>query len=95
MVYFAHHDPGFRGMGGGILKILADTVFQLLGLAHVDDLIRLVPHDVNTRGIGQGQRLFLQFIKCHGFAPKKDRPMQPTALRRSIEDAPRSAEHPM
>ena len=65
MVDFAHHQPGLGGVGRRVLKILADPVFQLLRLAHIDDLIRLVPHDVHAGGIGQGQGFFFQFIKGH------------------------------
>ena len=65
VMYMADHDPGFGAVGCGVLEILADAVFQLLGLAHVDDLVIFVSHDIHTRRKGQGQRFVLQFIKGH------------------------------
>ena len=53
------HPPGFRRMGGGILKILAHAVFELFCLADINDRVGLVLHDVDAGLIRQAQRLFL------------------------------------
>ena len=59
------------GVGGGVLEILADPVFQFFGLAHIDDLLGLVPHDIHAGSIGQRQGLFFQFFKCHGVSQRR------------------------
>ena len=64
VVDFAHHHSGLWGVGGGVLKILAHPVFQLLGLADINNLVGLIAHDIDPRRIGQGQSLFLEFVKC-------------------------------
>ena len=66
VVDFAYHHSGFGRMGGSVLKILAHPVFQLLGLADINNLVGLIAHDIDPRGIGQGQSLFLEFVKCRG-----------------------------
>ena len=70
MVDLAHHDPGLGRMGGRVLKVLADPVFQFFGFADIDHLVGLVPHDIHTGGIGQRQRLFFQFLKGHASSQK-------------------------
>ena len=49
MVDLRDHLPRLRRVGGRILKILADPVFELLRLADVDDRAGLVLHQVHTR----------------------------------------------
>ena len=71
MVDLADHHFGLWGVGGGVLEILADPVFQLFGLTHIDDLIGLVPHDIHAGSIGQRQGLFFQFFKCHGVSQRR------------------------
>ena len=85
MMDFTYHDAGFRCMGSRVLKVLADPVFQFFRFADIDDLVGFVPHDIHARRIGQRKCFLLQFIKGHVQTPKKDRPMQLLALRRSIE----------
>ena len=63
------HGPGLLGVGGQVGKILRDPVFQGLGLAHVDDLVVLVLHDVDAWLQRQGVGFFLQFVKGHGTPP--------------------------
>ena len=53
MVDVADHNPGLGAVGGGVLEILADAVFQFFGLAHIDDFILFIAHDIHTRCIGQ------------------------------------------
>ena len=65
MVDLRDHLPRLRRMGGRILKILADTVFELLRLADVDDRAGLVLHQVHARLVGQRERLVFEFFKCH------------------------------
>ena len=67
MVDLGDHAPCLWRMGRGILKILADTVFELLGLADVDDRAGLVLHDIDARLQRETQRLVLEFFKCHNF----------------------------
>ena len=69
MMDLTHHDAGLRRMGRGILKILADTVFQLFGLADVYYLVCLIPHDIHAGGIWQAKRFFLQLVKRHSESP--------------------------
>ena len=57
VVDLTDHFPRLRRMGAGILKILADAVFELFRLADVDDLSGLVLHDIYARLIWQRQRL--------------------------------------
>ena len=66
VVNFTDHGPRLRGVGGGILKILADSVFQFFCFADIDHLVRLIPHNIHSGCIGKGQGFILQFIKCHG-----------------------------
>ena len=69
MMDFTHHDTGFGRMGRGVLKILTDTVLEFLRFADVDYFVGLIPHDIDTRCIGQTQRFFLQLIECHARIP--------------------------
>ena len=66
VVNFTDHGPRLRGVGGGILKILADSVFQFFCFADIDHLVRLIPHNIHSGCIRKGQGFILQFIKCHG-----------------------------
>lgn len=50
-----------------ILKILADAVFELFGLADIDDRAGLILHDVDARLVWQRERLVLEFFKRHSF----------------------------
>ena len=65
VVHLGHHVPGLGGVGGAVLKILAHPVFQLLGLAHVDDLAGLVHHQIDAGGQGQVIGLLPQLFPCH------------------------------
>ena len=51
MMDFRHHHLRLRRVGCCILKILTDPVFQFFCLAHIDDLIVFVPHDIDARRI--------------------------------------------
>ena len=50
------------------VEIAADPVLELLGLAHIDDLIVLVQHDIDPGQQGQMIRFFPQFVQ-HGGLP--------------------------
>ena len=80
-VDFADHHPGFGGMGGGILKVLAHPVFQFFGLTHINHRSGFVPHDIHAGGKGQRKRFVFQFLKCHS-PPQKEPPQCLSALRR-------------
>ena len=66
VVDLADHGPGLLGMGGGVLKILGDPIFQRLGFAHIDDGVLGILHDIYARLQGQTVCFFFQFIKGHG-----------------------------
>ena len=63
VVDLAHHGPGLFRVGGQIGKILRHPVFQSLGLAHVDDLVFGVLHDVDAGLQRQAVGFFFQFVK--------------------------------
>ena len=65
-VHVGHHHFRFFVVGGGVLKILADAVFQLLRLAHVDDLTGLVHHQIDAWQQRQLVCLGAQLVSCHG-----------------------------
>ena len=65
VVHRGHHGPGLLVVSPPGLEILAHPVFQLFGLAHVDDLARLVHHDVYARLQGQAVRLFQKLCFRH------------------------------
>ena len=69
VVDLGHHGPGLFVVAALVLKILADPVFQRLGLSHVDHGVFGVLHDVDAGLQGQGVGLFLQFVKCHSIPP--------------------------
>ena len=63
VVDLAHHGPGLLGVGGQVGEVLGDPVLQGLGLAHIDDLVFGVLHDVDARLQRQAVGFFFQFIK--------------------------------
>ena len=65
VVDLADHGPGLLGMGGGVLKILGDPIFQRLGFAHIDDGVLGILHDIYARLQGQTVGFFFQFVKGH------------------------------
>ena len=69
MIHLGHHGPGLFIVGGSILEILADAVFQLLGLAHINHLAGFVHHQIDPRGKGQIVGLLPQLVLGHGGAP--------------------------
>ena len=69
MVHLGHHGPGLFVVGGGVLEILADAVFQLFGLAHIDHLTGFVHHQIDPRGQRQIVGLLPQLILGHGDPP--------------------------
>ena len=73
VVHLGHHLPGLGGVAGAVLKILADPVLQLLGLAHINDLTGLVHHQVNAWRQGQVVGFFPQLIPCHSSSPSPER----------------------
>ena len=58
VVDLAHHGTGLFRVGGQVSKILAHPVFQRLGLAHIDDRIFGVLHDIHARLQRQGMGFF-------------------------------------
>ena len=67
MVDLRHHFTRLRRMRRRILKILADAVLELFGLADIDDRAGLILHDVDARLVWQRERLVLEFFKRHSF----------------------------
>ena len=59
MVDLTDHEPRFRCMGSGVLKILRYPILQFFCFADIYDLICFIPHDINTGGIRKAQRFFL------------------------------------
>ena len=70
-VHMRHHHLCFLVVAGGVLKILADAVFQFFGLAHIDDLPGLVHHQIDTGQQGQLVGLGAQLIACHRRTPPR------------------------
>ncbi len=69
MIHLAHHLPGLQRVGGAFLEVLAHPVFQLLRLAHIDDLPGLVHHQIDPRQQRQVVGLGPQLVLRHGSAP--------------------------
>ena len=69
MIHLGHHGPGLFIVGGSILEILADAVFQLFGLAHINHLAGFVHHQIDPRGKGQIVGLLPQLVLGHSGAP--------------------------
>ena len=69
VIHLRDHHPGLLVVPAAGLEVLADAVFQLLGLAHIDDQPGLVHHDIHAGGQGQAVRLLQQFLFCHGHCP--------------------------
>ena len=69
VVHLRHHGSGFLIVGGGVLKVLTYPVFQLLGLAYIDDLAGFVHHQINPRQQGQVVGFFPQLLLGHGAPP--------------------------
>ena len=65
-VHMGHHHLRFLVVAGGVLKILADAVFQFFGLAHIDDLAGLVHHQIDAGQQGQVVGLGAELITGHG-----------------------------
>ena len=59
VVDLAHHGPGLFRVGGQVGKVLAHPVLERLGLAHVDDLVFGILHDVDAGLQRQGMGFFL------------------------------------
>ena len=68
-VHLRHHVPRLGGVGGAVLEILAHPVFQLLGLAHVDDPACFVHHQIDARRQWQVVGLLPQLFLCHARRP--------------------------
>ena len=64
-VHLRHHVPRLGGVGGAVLEILAHPVFQLLGLAHVDDPACFIHHQIDARRQWQVVGLLPQLFLCH------------------------------
>ena len=62
VVHVVHHPPHLFGVVVLRAEVLADAVFQLLRLADVDDLARLVLHDIYARLQGKRHRLCPQLL---------------------------------
>ena len=69
VIHLRDHHPGLLVVPAAGLEVLADAVFQLLGLAYIDDQPGLVHHDIHAGGQGQTVRLLQQFLFCHGHCP--------------------------
>ena len=65
-VHMGHHHLRFLVVAGGVLKVLADAVFQFFGLAHIDDLAGLVHHQIDAGQQGQVVGLGAELITGHG-----------------------------
>ena len=66
VIDLAHHLPGLDRMGGAVLEILADPVFQFFCLTHINDLPGFVHHQIDAGAEGQVVCFFLQLVLCHG-----------------------------
>ena len=66
VVDLAHHGVGLPVVAPPGLEVLAHPVFQLLGLAHVDNRALLVVHQVHPRRQGQAVGLLQQLLLGHG-----------------------------
>ena len=56
-------------VGHALPEILRHAGFQALGLADIDDRVRLVPDDVDAGQQRQHTGLFIKFSFCHGVLP--------------------------
>ena len=56
-------------VGHALPEILRHTGFQALGLADIDDRVRLVPDDVDAGQQRQHTGLFIKFSFCHEVLP--------------------------
>ena len=65
VVHQPHHGVRLDVVAPARLKILAHPVFQLFGLAHVDDLAVLPVHQVDPGSQRQAVGFFQQFFLCH------------------------------
>ena len=65
VVDLGHHGPGLFRVAGLVVEVLADPVFQGLGLAHIDDRPLFVHHQVDPGLKREAQRFFFQFVKGH------------------------------
>ena len=63
------HAARFLIVGGILLKILADAVFELFRLADVNDAAGLVHHQIDSRRERQVVRLVQKLLLCHGTFP--------------------------
>ena len=64
--HMGHHHLRFLVVAGGVLKVLADAVFQFFGLAHIDDLSGFVHHQIDAGQQGQVVGLGAELITGHG-----------------------------
>ena len=71
VVDLGDHLPRLSGVGGAVLKVLADPVFQPLRLAHIDDLPGFVHHQIDPRQKRQVIGLLFQLVLGHGPPPFK------------------------
>ena len=59
MINMADHQTRFGRMRHRVDKILADAVFQFFCLAHINDIVMLIPHDIHTGAKGERGSFFL------------------------------------
>ena len=59
MVYIFNHPLYLRRMSVDALKILTDSIFKAYRLAHIDDFIELIVHNVDSGLCGQLLKFFL------------------------------------
>ena len=69
VIHLRHHHPGLFVVAAAGLEVLANAVFQLLGLAHVNDQPGLVHHDIYAGGKRQTVRLLQQLLFRHDKVP--------------------------
>ncbi len=94
VVDLGDHGPGLLRVGGQVGEILAHPVLQGLGLAHVDDLVLDVLHDIHAGLQGQVVGFLFEFFKGHPITvlmfPRYQKKRRKAALFLSRDITPRS-----
>ena len=65
MIHLRDHAARFLVVGGTLLKILTDAIFELFGLTDVDDLAAFIHHQINARCERQVVCLVEQLLLGH------------------------------
>ena len=83
-IHGGHHGPGLFRVGGGLLKILADPVFQFLGFSDIDNRARRVQHKVNAWGERQAIRFTAKETNLLRSKISSTNGTQETPVRKSV-----------